>query len=720
MLLYLDCANGISGDRLVAALLDLSGARPGARGPLDKVVRPVLKAAGIDPRLAAVEAVRRDGVAALVFRVADAPGFASFDELIMSMYASTVAQPLADVVAAVADRLRAAEHVVHGEADERRHEPCGVTTAVELIAAAALVHDLAPERIVASPPALGPTAASSAGGEASASAAVVLQLLHGVPVADEPGGDASEAGERVGNGDDEGADEAAGEEAAAREVADDGDRARGAGAAAEVTTPTGAALLAHFADDFGAPPAGTVDGEGLGAARRGQPGRPDVLRVVLITPAEEGVDGGPSPESPSGEAESLPAADASSIAADVSAAGAESRADAADVPAPEVEPPADPVPAADGEPSTDGPPPSDAAAWFGVTPEALAEPSADHESPSDTDRLWAASPLFGAAIASRTLAPDGEGTAVADAAPWFKAPAIALPGGDDDAARDDEADAAADDLFLTDADVPPDGPRDADPPGGADAGTEPDAGDALADDGPGDGPDEPEDDAADDAGDEGPDEAGDDVADDTGDEEPLDDVAGLDGCDDAGDDEDTLVGDTHADAGGGQRAETGAAPDDVTATSSALPPAEHVVLETNIDDMSPELLAHAAEALREAGALDVWMTPALMKKGRPGTVLHVLAAANERERLAGVIFAETTTFGLRVLPVGRLYAEERRETVRIAGHDIGVRLGYAQGRLATVSPEYEDCRRAAAELGRPVRVVYEAAQARARSRFSAS
>ncbi|RPI30670.1 MAG: DUF111 family protein, partial [Actinomycetota bacterium] len=101
----------------------------------------------------------------------------------------------------------------------------------------------------------------------------------------------------------------------------------------------------------------------------------------------------------------------------------------------------------------------------------------------------------------------------------------------------------------------------------------------------------------------------------------------------------------------------------------------------------------------------------LMKKGRPGTVLHVLAAANEQERLAGIVFAETTTFGLRVLPVGRLYAEERRETVRIAGHDIGVRLGYAQGRLATVSPEYEDCRRAAAELGRPVRVVYEAAQA---------
>ncbi len=152
--------------------------------------------------------------------------------------------------------------------------------------------------------------------------------------------------------------------------------------------------------------------------------------------------------------------------------------------------------------------------------------------------------------------------------------------------------------------------------------------------------------------------------------------------------------------------------------SSASSPADHVVLETNIDDMSPELLAHATDVLRDAGALDVWLTPALMKKGRPGNVLHVLACAVDRERLAGIVFAETTSFGLRVLPVARMYAEERRETVRIAGHDVGVRLAFVDGRLATVSPEYEDCRRAAAELGRPARVVYEAAQARARSRFS--
>jgi pyridinium-3,5-bisthiocarboxylic acid mononucleotide nickel chelatase len=147
---------------------------------------------------------------------------------------------------------------------------------------------------------------------------------------------------------------------------------------------------------------------------------------------------------------------------------------------------------------------------------------------------------------------------------------------------------------------------------------------------------------------------------------------------------------------------------------------DHVLLECSLDDQSPELLAHAAEALREAGAVDVWMSHALMKKGRPGVVLHVLAQAAERERLAAVVFAETSTFGLRVVPCGRIYAEERREEVKIGKLRVGVRLSFAEGRLATVSPEYEDVRRVAAAVGRPARIVYEAAQNAARARFSGS
>ncbi len=147
--------------------------------------------------------------------------------------------------------------------------------------------------------------------------------------------------------------------------------------------------------------------------------------------------------------------------------------------------------------------------------------------------------------------------------------------------------------------------------------------------------------------------------------------------------------------------------------------AAHVVLETNIDDMSPELLAHAAAALREAGALDVWLSDALMKKGRPGAVLHVLTVESERQRVADIIFRETSSFGLRVVPIERLRVDERRAHVTFRCRTIAVRLGYLGDRLVTASPEYEDVRRVAAAEGLPAAAVYEAAQAAARTAFGA-
>ena len=148
---------------------------------------------------------------------------------------------------------------------------------------------------------------------------------------------------------------------------------------------------------------------------------------------------------------------------------------------------------------------------------------------------------------------------------------------------------------------------------------------------------------------------------------------------------------------------------------------EHVLLETNIDDMSPELLAHAADALREAGAVDVWMTPAVMKKGRPGVVLHVLAADRRpRPPRALDLRRDLDRSDSASSQSGALYADERHESVTLAGKTIGVRLGFVDGRLVTVSPEFEDVRAVAAAVGRPVKVVYEAAQAAARNRFSGS
>lgn len=406
MILFLDCANGVSGDMFVAALLTLAAA--GGDDPLAGLVRPALAAVGVDPDLVASGEVRRGGVAARAFTVADAPGFATFVELIARVRTSALKPSVAEAVVAVARRMAAAEAQVHGDADEHLHELSGVDTVVDLVSAAVLVDRLSPDTIVASPPALGSGMVRTAHGLVSVPAPAVLALLKGSPVA---GGAA--AGEGLG----------------------------------ELTTPTGAALLVHYATTFSAMPAGRIAGVGYGAGQREAPGRPNVLRAVLIGPSG--------------------------------------------------------------------------------------------------------------------------------------------------------------------------GPEDAVDPSGASPGPEP----------------------------------------------------------------------------------------------------EHVLLETNIDDMTPELLAHAADVLRTAGALDVWFTNALMKKGRPGVVLHVLAAMADRQRLAELVFGETTSFGLRLHPVARLYADEMRMVVVVDGHEIGVRLGSVAGRLVTISPEYEDVRRVAAATGRPARAVHEEAQAAARDRF---
>ncbi len=142
------------------------------------------------------------------------------------------------------------------------------------------------------------------------------------------------------------------------------------------------------------------------------------------------------------------------------------------------------------------------------------------------------------------------------------------------------------------------------------------------------------------------------------------------------------------------------------------------LLETNIDDASPEVVAHAAEELRRRGALDVWMTPALMKKGRAGVVLHVLCRPEASAELAAAVFAETTTFGLRVGSVGRVYLEDRWATETVHGREVRVRLGFLRGRLVTASAEYEDCVAAAAAAGVPMTEVLAAAQDQARRRFA--
>ena len=138
------------------------------------------------------------------------------------------------------------------------------------------------------------------------------------------------------------------------------------------------------------------------------------------------------------------------------------------------------------------------------------------------------------------------------------------------------------------------------------------------------------------------------------------------------------------------------------------------VIETNVDDMAPNLVAALAEDLMGAGALDVTVTPALMKKGRPGHVIAVMSSPDQVARLTDHLLRRSTTLGVRISPVRRVIAGRRVIQVETPLGTAGVKVKELGGRLLDVSPEYEDCRRIAREraldLREVMRVVTEAAR----------
>jgi uncharacterized protein (TIGR00299 family) protein len=139
-----------------------------------------------------------------------------------------------------------------------------------------------------------------------------------------------------------------------------------------------------------------------------------------------------------------------------------------------------------------------------------------------------------------------------------------------------------------------------------------------------------------------------------------------------------------------------------------------VVVECNIDDMSPELYEHAMARLFAAGAVDVTLVPVQMKKNRPAVTLQAIVAPARRDAVAAVLFAETTTIGVRCHAVTRLKVARRLETVATPYGPIAVKLAGGDGTPALVTPEYESCRAAAETHGVPLRVVYDAVRAAAR------
>lgn len=133
------------------------------------------------------------------------------------------------------------------------------------------------------------------------------------------------------------------------------------------------------------------------------------------------------------------------------------------------------------------------------------------------------------------------------------------------------------------------------------------------------------------------------------------------------------------------------------------------VLECNVDDMSPELVGALYDRLLKAGALDVFTTPVQMKKQRPGILITVLCRAQKHEALVEIIFAESTTFGIRAYAVSRNTLARERVAVATPYGAVNVKVGRWKGREVTRAPEYEDCLARAGEHGVPVKTVYDAA-----------
>ena len=140
---------------------------------------------------------------------------------------------------------------------------------------------------------------------------------------------------------------------------------------------------------------------------------------------------------------------------------------------------------------------------------------------------------------------------------------------------------------------------------------------------------------------------------------------------------------------------------------------EVVVLEATIDDLNPQIYEYVLERLLAAGARDAFLVPVVMKRSRPATMLRVLAAPADRERLAALVFAETSTIGLRWTTWQRMVLAREERTVETPYGPVRVKVARAPDGTVNVAPEFEDCRRLAGERGVPLKTVHQAALAAA-------
>ncbi len=133
------------------------------------------------------------------------------------------------------------------------------------------------------------------------------------------------------------------------------------------------------------------------------------------------------------------------------------------------------------------------------------------------------------------------------------------------------------------------------------------------------------------------------------------------------------------------------------------------VLETNIDDMNPQFYEVLMSKVLEMGAVDVWLTPIIMKKNRPAHTLSLLVPYKLIDTISAVIMRETTSIGVRFYAVDRKIATRTLQEVQVAGYPVQVKYSCYAGQQVNAMPEYEDCKRVAAQTGLPLKEVWQRA-----------
>ena len=133
------------------------------------------------------------------------------------------------------------------------------------------------------------------------------------------------------------------------------------------------------------------------------------------------------------------------------------------------------------------------------------------------------------------------------------------------------------------------------------------------------------------------------------------------------------------------------------------------LLEANVDDSTPEVIAYAIDKLLTAGAVDAWITPIIMKKGRPAFLLSALCTEINKTAVEDVVFAETSSIGVRWQQIRRTVADRSMVAVQTEWGTVGVKVAERDGQVINVAPEFGDCRHLAEKSGAPLKKIYQAA-----------